>query len=55
MSRPRQLFTGWIQRLRIRRWQEQQSRIDAQQRNAAERSEMRAKGVLKEGMPPSPM
>jgi len=53
MSRHRELFAGWMRRLRIRRWQEQQSRIDAHQRDAAERTEMRAKGVLKEGMPPS--
>jgi hypothetical protein len=53
MSRPRDLFTGWMRRLRVRRWQEQQSRIDAQQRDAEERTEMRAKGVLKQGMPPS--
>jgi hypothetical protein len=46
-------ITKWTTVLRIRLWQDRQRRSAAQRRGAEERSELRAKGVLKEGMPPS--
>ncbi len=54
MTGTRHMLTGWMRRLRICRWQDQQDRTAAQQRDAEERTDMRAKGVLKEGMPPTP-
>ena len=49
----RRRLRAWVRWLRIHRWESAQQRLTVEQRNAAERDDMRRKGVLKIGMPTS--